>query len=861
MNLLMTGLRRRKKEWRAVLIVTLIASFFMAGVLMFQNILQAYVREWDKSTYGDWVCASDAPTLSHPYLTASGHLLTGPEVVTAEGDPTGIHVGSVCDDLLAFSRIELYEGRFPKTPDEAAMDLNTLTSLGASYELGQTLTLYINTAAEGEEPALQERTVTLTGTVKPFARIWYSGSRTYPQILVTPDALPSWGTAPVETWFYQLDPALTDLDTDSFTKALHDAAEEQGIAWLNNPFVYGQTLWGSLSFSRLVIVLMIVLAVFAIGYMLRAYAGRRREGWYRLRRLGVSRRRLSLLIAAECGLATVPGAACGIGLAYLAGYLACRIIADRVGLHGVFAFNGTVFAWQLGAVLGAILLSIGLTLLGCGDKNLAAQTQALGTEELARLHDRLPRLSSPEKEVFARTRIAHAPARRLSAALAMLLTAFLILATPPLLQAREAIDWIRTTPDYTILFTDTYTFDASAVGGEVNTLTSAHSPYYGASEEDLAKLRQLPGISSLDSMCRNNWYGLQWDGLEESFFHTEWEKLPAAVNVVRSDEDLAYYLDTMQASLSEEQRRRFFAGETVILGVPLYQTEVVTTPQGVDVVSVAKEEPTLSSGKPLTISSLKTGEGLTLPMQVVYDRRPWDEARVSYGDPYSTVNWGTATLLIPESVSETLRQLEGEGTVFRDNILNFRFDPAASFEATDKMLASYASAANAEHINAAEAKRLWLQKDVIQPLLFYGSLFLMTLAVWLILEKNFAEARSRESREACRRARQIGMTRGQLNRLLTISECRHTLAIGWGFPVGLLLLYFQRLRQYGRLDGTFHSVILNRSSSNESLAALEHVLFFLPLPQLFLLTAILYVIITAFALAICRKALKKEEVL
>ena len=133
MNLLMTGLRRRKKEWRAVLIVTLIASFFMAGVLMFQNILQAYVREWDKSTYGDWVCASDAPTLSHPYLTASGHLLTGPEVVTAEGDPTGIHVGSVCDDLLAFSRIGLYEGRFPETPDEAAMDLNTLTSLGASY--------------------------------------------------------------------------------------------------------------------------------------------------------------------------------------------------------------------------------------------------------------------------------------------------------------------------------------------------------------------------------------------------------------------------------------------------------------------------------------------------------------------------------------------------------------------------------------------------------------------------------------------------------------------------------------------------------------------------------------------------------
>ena len=44
-SLLMTGIRRRKKEIFPIVLVTLIITFFMSGILMVQNILNAYIKE------------------------------------------------------------------------------------------------------------------------------------------------------------------------------------------------------------------------------------------------------------------------------------------------------------------------------------------------------------------------------------------------------------------------------------------------------------------------------------------------------------------------------------------------------------------------------------------------------------------------------------------------------------------------------------------------------------------------------------------------------------------------------------------------------------------------------------------------
>ena len=44
-ELIFTGMKRRKKEFLNIFLVTLIVTFFMSGILMFQNILKAYILE------------------------------------------------------------------------------------------------------------------------------------------------------------------------------------------------------------------------------------------------------------------------------------------------------------------------------------------------------------------------------------------------------------------------------------------------------------------------------------------------------------------------------------------------------------------------------------------------------------------------------------------------------------------------------------------------------------------------------------------------------------------------------------------------------------------------------------------------
>ena len=52
-ELVIRGLKRRRKDIVYIVLVSFIATFFMSGVLMFQSILDAYVTEKNRDTYGD----------------------------------------------------------------------------------------------------------------------------------------------------------------------------------------------------------------------------------------------------------------------------------------------------------------------------------------------------------------------------------------------------------------------------------------------------------------------------------------------------------------------------------------------------------------------------------------------------------------------------------------------------------------------------------------------------------------------------------------------------------------------------------------------------------------------------------------
>ena len=141
-ELFLNGMRRRKKEIMLVAAVTLTAVFFMSGILMVRSILESYLLERNRESYGDWIMAEDTGELSHPYLSEKGYILTASEPCTDEdGISVGMYIGSISKEVLSFGRISFYEGRYPEKDNEIAADLMTLQKFGYSYELGQKITV------------------------------------------------------------------------------------------------------------------------------------------------------------------------------------------------------------------------------------------------------------------------------------------------------------------------------------------------------------------------------------------------------------------------------------------------------------------------------------------------------------------------------------------------------------------------------------------------------------------------------------------------------------------------------------------------------------------------------------------------
>ncbi len=125
-------MKRHKKEIRYVVLVTLITTFFMSGILMFQNMLNTYILEKNRDSCGDWIFSSDKGDLVHRYLCDKGSLSTSFMTCSEDGKGALFQLGSVSDELLSFSRISLYEGRFPENENELVTDLRTLQEMGLS---------------------------------------------------------------------------------------------------------------------------------------------------------------------------------------------------------------------------------------------------------------------------------------------------------------------------------------------------------------------------------------------------------------------------------------------------------------------------------------------------------------------------------------------------------------------------------------------------------------------------------------------------------------------------------------------------------------------------------------------------------
>ena len=170
------GLKGRKKQ-TTVLVALLTLSFaFIVVAMSITDSFTATEQEAGYDVYGQWniaVSGADFPeeeAQAADWIKAAGHL----EILGEIADDAGVVVttlGAGDEEWLRMGRITVSAGRLPELPGEIAMEMDVLSALGYSYELGQTIQL--------------DQSYILTGILTEYSDLWAKGDLIYPGALVS----------------------------------------------------------------------------------------------------------------------------------------------------------------------------------------------------------------------------------------------------------------------------------------------------------------------------------------------------------------------------------------------------------------------------------------------------------------------------------------------------------------------------------------------------------------------------------------------------------------------------------------------------------------------------------------------------
>ena len=847
LTLILTGMKRRRADIRAVILAVFICSFFISTVLMAQGMIKSYIDERAMVHYGDWILASDSAEISHPYLSEKGFIKASDTVLAEDGSKTTIRIGSLDPSLVSFSRISLYEGRLPEKDDEVAADLYSLSRLGLSYDLGQQVTVYRMIKDESGADSLEPRTYTLVGTLKQFSRAWAGSGKDYPGLIVTETELAQYPEATV-TWFYRLDPALRKINTDEFYDGLRSTLPKEIKTWYNR-FTYGTTLWDNPAIYRTVSLLMISVSVFAITWLLSSYAGKRRRGWYRLRCMGVTRKGLNGIIILECAFATLPSAICGIIMAFFAGFIVLKCLASSLGIAGISP-DLSFFPALLAAVFCTILVSILFVLLGTGDKRLSLKSRALTDLSLRRLSKRASKCRHPEKDLLGRQNTVHPVACTVKLLLTLAVSVLLILCLRKILSAVQNYLYYCGSPDYRI----SATVRVSRSHGSGTQTYTSYSPFYGMTDKDLDDLKEIEGVRALTALTEDNFHCYVWEGIEDSqIVQSHASRINDIPEILTESGGSATWTDSADTvrkiallygeTFPDEEISAFEAGEAVlvILG-PLVED--------ITLVRLPVTDESLRTGDEITLLNPFTEQSLTVKAVVVKDNS-FPSAYLSDSQKLYLQSSQGVSVIGHIQLLERLKELAGTDAEILYNQLEVQFNSFSHYQATDKLLAAYAADHGYSYEDWAEFRRLGIELYVITPLLAYGLLFILILLVFLILVHSFTQIRHRAEAGMVRQALHLGLDRQRLRRLILMSELKSALVLPAGILLSLPVLYGQSFFEIGkslRPGSTMASTLLNQATDDVRILALENVLFQTPFVKIILILCVISLIVMSLNL-------------
>ncbi|HIU76376.1 MAG TPA: ABC transporter permease [Candidatus Pelethocola excrementipullorum] len=173
-KLAMLDFKRKKKSWRLLMSVMILAYTLIAIVSIFyasQDKMEEVQRE---VTYGSWHVAligTDEETMkslqNHATMEMAGISRTYGMVLDSKDDDLA-EIGTVDENTIKMENIKLLEGRFPKNKGEVAIEMSSLAALGYLPSVNQNIKAKIRVKSQNEIEEVEQEFF-LVGIIQDYS--------------------------------------------------------------------------------------------------------------------------------------------------------------------------------------------------------------------------------------------------------------------------------------------------------------------------------------------------------------------------------------------------------------------------------------------------------------------------------------------------------------------------------------------------------------------------------------------------------------------------------------------------------------------------------------------------------------------
>lgn len=812
-KMVLLSIKRRKKEIGFVSAVTFIAVLFLAGVTLFQNVMNRYVIENNYKNYGEWIFASLDKELSHPYFAATGCCTTGTEVVNEKGESIGESIGYLGDGFLDLANLTFYEGRLPEKDDEIVMNLTTLAKMGYSLDLGQTIhikTQKVTEIMEGEEVRYEtetfEKDFTLVGTVRDFSASWrYVDGHPLPSCVVTADAVSKMGGSLYTTHFYQLDRVYEDVDKEE----LKNGFLEPGVVVFNE-YVYNKVVWGSQEMFADMQKLIRLIAVLMLSYLMMSYVSKRRSWYYKLRCTGAGKSQIWAMIFIEGLYGTLPWAILGFIVPYAGGAIACSYVSKTLGIPSIFVADGAQIMEQVLAVAGIIGLVLFIACLGTSDKRLSNNASEVTAIQLWRMKFAARGRKNRAKHFLKRQNMRN-PLQRLAMAIcAFVVSSVLICCTWVVMEEYEFYELVcGNRSDFEAYKSDvleqgkTYQVIETDIFGKQKVVDMEFSSGHTFNKYDdgmnarlEAELNAIEGIVRREEDVQDSLSQLDWETKRESdtylYAYKNELKVPFITDEerwrkVEDDMHFSVHMDTYEdlkrqypliferADIDEDA---FISGNQIIVICPEVEYSYVNENEEF-IRGLMIKDTTLEDG--MQVRWQNEYMGIDIPVTICKA----DIAREELAD----MNFLVGKYMIFASTGLAERVVAEFGTEVEYNHLNFDFEPNTSFGSTTKRLAAALVEHGFQYDIEWEVKEM-ARDEFLNSLCVYGTMFCMIFITYLVLQMNVQQMKHHNRSAQYLQMKRLGMSNVffiWLNIKQALKECVWILpGVVTGYALGII---------------------------------------------------------------------------